>query len=166
MITLVLGGARSGKSQFAEDIARCANAPVTYVATLSVDDDAELKVRVEAHRLRRPPDWNTVECRDDLATLLVSTTGTVLVDSLGPWLAGQPSMNPDTIALCDALRTRQFDTIVVSDEVGQGVHPETALGREFRDALGRLNQEVANVADAVYLVVAGRALSLPRGDDT
>jgi adenosylcobinamide kinase/adenosylcobinamide-phosphate guanylyltransferase len=80
---------------------------------------------------------------------------------MGPWLANQPDMTVDVEGLCLALTSRSGDTIVVSDEVGFGVHPETAIGRNFRDALGTLNQEVAAVADVVYLVVAGRALLLP-----
>jgi adenosylcobinamide kinase/adenosylcobinamide-phosphate guanylyltransferase len=80
---------------------------------------------------------------------------------MGPWLANQPDMTVDVEGLCLALASRRGDTIVVSDEVGFGVHPETAIGRTFRDALGTLNQEVAAVADVVYLVVAGRALLLP-----
>jgi adenosyl cobinamide kinase/adenosyl cobinamide phosphate guanylyltransferase len=166
LITLVLGGARSGKSQFAERIAARAGTPVTYVATLSVENDADLATRVEAHRLRRPQEWATIECASDLATLLSETTVTLLVDSLGPWLARQPPFDVDIATLCDALRVRDGDTIIVSDEVGQGVHPETEIGRAFRDALGVLNQSIADVADEVYLVVAGRALSLPREPTT
>jgi adenosyl cobinamide kinase/adenosyl cobinamide phosphate guanylyltransferase len=166
LITLVLGGARSGKSTFAEDLARRSTPPVTYVATLSVGDDEDLAERVEQHRRRRPANWTTIECRDDLAAMLAQTKGVVLIDSLGPWLAGQPDMTVDAGTLCDALRGRSDDTIIVTDEVGFGVHPETAVGRTFRDALGTLNQAVAEVADTVYLVVAGRALLLPRGRST
>jgi adenosyl cobinamide kinase/adenosyl cobinamide phosphate guanylyltransferase len=162
LITFVLGGARSGKSRFAERVAERSDAPVTYVATLIVEDDTDLAARVEAHRLRRPREWATVECAGDLSVVLYETQGIVIVDSLGPWLAAQPEMNVDFAALCIALGTREGDTIIVSDEVGQGVHPETEIGRRFRDALGTLNQSVADVADEAYLVVAGRALSLPR----
>jgi adenosyl cobinamide kinase/adenosyl cobinamide phosphate guanylyltransferase len=161
VITLVLGGARSGKSIFAEGLARRSTTPVTYVATLSAGNDDDLAARIDAHRRRRPPEWETLECRDDLAATLSRTRGTVLVDSMGPWLANQPDMTVDVEGLCLALTSRSGDTIVVSDEVGFGVHPETAIGRNFRDALGTLNQEVAAVADVVYLVVAGRALLLP-----
>jgi adenosyl cobinamide kinase/adenosyl cobinamide phosphate guanylyltransferase len=163
MITLVLGGARSGKSKFAERLAERSAAPVTYVATLSVGDDADLAARVDAHLRRRPSEWETVECLDDLTTTLALTKGTVLVDSLGPWLAAQPDMSVDVESLCRVLTSRGDDTIIVTDEVGLGVHPETAIGRTFRDALGSLNQAVAEVADSVYLVVAGRALPVPGG---
>jgi adenosyl cobinamide kinase/adenosyl cobinamide phosphate guanylyltransferase len=166
MITLVLGGARSGKSKFAEDLARQSARPVTYVATLSVEGDADLAARVRVHRERRPNDWTTVEGHEDLATLLSATKGTVLIDSLGPWLAGQREMTVDRATLCQAVSVRPDDTVIVSDEVGFGVHPETPMGRAFRDALGTLNQAVAEVADEVYLVVAGRALLLPTRPST
>ena len=88
----------------------------------------------------------------------------MLVDSLGPWLASLPEMRPDPDALTAALLARHGDTIIVSEEVGLGVHPETPLGREFRDALGTLNQAIARVSDHVLLVVAGRVLSLPKDE--
>ena len=155
MITLILGGARSGKSGVAESLARDASSPVTYAATGVVGDDADFAARVAAHRARRPADWATIECGAALADAIGRAPGTVLVDSLGTWLAGQPDFAVDTDALCDALEAHAGDVIVVSDEVGLGVHPETEVGRAFRDALGRLNQAVAARANAVWLVVAG-----------
>jgi adenosyl cobinamide kinase/adenosyl cobinamide phosphate guanylyltransferase len=87
--------------------------------------------------------------------------GMVLLDSLGPWVAGHGEGEPvDGAALCRALAERNGDTVIVSEEVGLGVHPPTAAGRQFRDALGTLNQAVAEAADAAYLIVAGRALRL------
>jgi adenosyl cobinamide kinase/adenosyl cobinamide phosphate guanylyltransferase len=162
MITLVLGGARSGKSMIAERLAGRHDAPVTYVATMAVGDDADLGARVAAHQARRPSDWTTIEAGADLARTLRPLAGTVLVDSLGSWLAAQPEMTVDVHALCSALVDRRGDTVVVSDEVGLSVHPSSPPGRLFRDALGSLNQAVASVADATYLVVAGRVLSLGR----
>jgi adenosyl cobinamide kinase/adenosyl cobinamide phosphate guanylyltransferase len=164
MKTLILGGARSGKSLAAERLAARSASPVTYVATVRLGGDEDLARRVDAHRERRPPAWSTIECGDDLATVLESTSGTVLVDSLGPWLAALPGMRFDLDALIVALRARHEDTIIVTEEVGLGVHPETSVGREFRDALGTLNQAVAQECDEVLLVVAGRVLSLPRSD--
>ena len=155
MLTLILGGARSGKSGVAESLARDASSPVTYVATGVVGDDADFAARVAAHRARRPADWATIECGAQLFDALGRAPGTVLVDSLGTWLAGQRDFAVDADALCDALEAHNGDAIVVSDEVGLGVHPETEVGRAFRDALGRLNQSVAARADAVWLVVAG-----------
>ena len=95
-----------------------------------------------------------------LPEALAATSGTVLVDSLGTWLAARPDFDADVEGLCAALRRRQGDTVVVSDEVGLGVHPSTEVGRRFRDALGAANRSVAAEADRVLLVVAGRALEL------
>jgi adenosyl cobinamide kinase/adenosyl cobinamide phosphate guanylyltransferase len=160
--TLVLGGARSGKSLVAERLAsRCA-APVTYLATMRVGDDADLATRVDTHRRRRPTNWVTIECGEDLAAVLSVTSGTVLIDSLGPWLAGLASPDECVSSLCDAVRVRIDDTIIVSDEVGLSVHPETETGRKFRDALGSLNQRLGDVCDDVLFVVAGRTLNLPK----
>jgi adenosyl cobinamide kinase/adenosyl cobinamide phosphate guanylyltransferase len=160
VITLVLGGARSGKSAHAERLAASLGTPVTYVATLTVGDDTDLASRVEAHRRRRPPAWATIEATLDLQEILQATPGTLVVDSLGPWVAAAPSMCVDEAQLCATLADRHGDTIVVSEEVGMGVHPATEEGRQFRDALGSLNQSVAVVADDVVLVVAGRVLNL------
>jgi adenosyl cobinamide kinase/adenosyl cobinamide phosphate guanylyltransferase len=159
--TLVLGGARSGKSLVAERLATRSRKPVTYIATLRLGNDADLAARVERHRERRSLQWSTLECGDDLPDVLSLTPGTVLVDSLGPWLAALPDMSCDFGGLVTAILERRDDTIIVSEEVGLGVHPETLLGREFRDALGALNQAVARACDQVLLVVAGRVLSLP-----
>jgi adenosyl cobinamide kinase/adenosyl cobinamide phosphate guanylyltransferase len=167
VITLVLGGARSGKSAVAEALTAAHGPPVTYVATMDAAGDPELVARVEAHRKRRDPAWVTVDAGDDLAGLLRSLRGTVLVDSLGPWVAawlGNEDADADPEALCAALRSRSGDTVVVSDEVGLGVHPSTAEGRVFRDALGAVNHAVSAVADRAFLVVAGRPLALPPPD--
>ena len=153
MITLVLGGARSGKSALAER--RVGTGPVTYVATGRAEDMPE---RVAAHRARRPSTWTTVETQDLLAAL--SQPGPMLVDSLTAWVAAAHQFSVDTDALCVALAAHEGDVVLVSDEVGLGVHPSTEAGRLFRDALGLVNQAVAAVADDVLLVVAGRALPL------
>jgi adenosyl cobinamide kinase/adenosyl cobinamide phosphate guanylyltransferase len=163
VIVLVLGGARSGKSAMAERLAAAlaGDRLVTVLATaVLASGDADMAVRVAAHRARRPPGWPTVETGPDLIEVLRSTEGTAVVDSLGSWLAGQPGMVADAEGLCGALVSRAGDTVVVSEEVGLGVHPSSAAGRRFRDVLGELNQAVAAVADEVVLAVAGRALSL------
>lgn len=163
-ITLLLGGARSGKSALAERLAAAAAAAaggtVTYLATMRAGDDAVLAERVAAHRRRRPDHWRTVEAESDLILALESYDGTVLLDSLGPWVAGQIDFRADAEGLCSALTARRGDTVIVSDEVGLGVVPSTAVGGAFRDALGRVNQAVAGIADRVLLVVAGRVLAL------
>jgi adenosyl cobinamide kinase/adenosyl cobinamide phosphate guanylyltransferase len=160
VIVLVLGGARSGKSAYAERRAALLPAPVSYVATACVDGDADLAERVDQHRARRPESWTTIEAGPDAPRVLRATRGTVVLDALGPWVATAPDFDVDGAELCDALARRDGDTIVVSEEVGLGVHPSTASGQQFRDALGELNQAVAAVADEVVLVVAGRALRL------
>ncbi|HEX3839375.1 MAG TPA: bifunctional adenosylcobinamide kinase/adenosylcobinamide-phosphate guanylyltransferase [Acidimicrobiales bacterium] len=164
MIILVLGGARSGKSAFAERLVARFPGPVTYVATLEVGDDPELEERVAAHRQRRPADWSTVEPGADLPGALSGLSGTALVDSLGPWVAAGAIADPGP--LCVALAQRSGATVVVSEEVGLGVHPSSEAGRHFRDRLGVVNQALADVADQVVLVVAGRGLSLRAPDDT
>lgn len=164
MIVLVLGGARSGKSALAERAASALPPPVTYVATGRVTD-ADMAARVAAHQARRPAGWATVEAGDDLPEVLRAARGTVLLDALGTWVAGADDLTVDTDGLCAALSERAGDSVVVSDEVGLGVHPSSQLGRRFRDALGDVNQQVAAVADDVVLVVAGRVLRLDRLED-
>jgi adenosylcobinamide kinase/adenosylcobinamide-phosphate guanylyltransferase len=159
VIALILGGARSGKSAYAERMAARLPGPVTYVATATVAD-ADMAGRVAAHQARRPPEWRTVEAPGDLAGSVAALEGTVLIDSLGTWTAGAQDFRPDTDRLCRVLQDRRGDTVIVSDEVGLGVHPSSDAGRRFRDALGSINQAVAAVADEVVLVVAGRPLSL------
>lgn len=163
MITLVLGGARSGKSAVAERVAARLPSPVTYLATARLDaTDADHVERVSAHRARRDPSWSTVEAGVDLATALAATAGSVLVDSLGTWVTAHADLAPDVAALCGALAERSGDAVVVSEEVGLGVHPSSELGRRFRDVLGVVNVSVADIADEVLLVVAGRVLPLER----
>ena len=160
--TLVLGGARSGKSEVAEAIAAGAADVVTYVATAASpdSDDPAWAARIAAHRARRPSAWTTVEVAADLAPVLARLRGVVVVDSLGTWVASSPGFDVDAGALVEALAGRDGDTIVVSDEVGLGVHPETEVGLAFRDALGSVNRAVAAAADEAWLVVAGRRLRL------
>ena len=158
MITLVLGGARSGKSALAERLAGEAGDDVLYVATAEVTDD-DFAARVARHRARRPGTWTTIEAGVDLpATIFGLPRRPLLVDSLGTWVARCPDFAADAGALADALGGRT--AVVVSEEAGMGVHPETEIGRRWRDALGDLNQAVAAVADRVLLVVAGRTLEL------
>jgi adenosylcobinamide kinase / adenosylcobinamide-phosphate guanylyltransferase len=160
VIVLVLGGARSGKSAYAERLTASLPGPVTYLATACADGDPDLAARVAEHQGRRPSSWSTIEAGPDLPGVLRATGGTVLLDALGPWVAAAPGFDVDAAALCGALTGRAGDTVVVSEEVGLGVHPSTLAGQQFRDALGELNQAVATVADDVALVVAGRALRL------
>jgi adenosyl cobinamide kinase/adenosyl cobinamide phosphate guanylyltransferase len=162
MITLVLGGTRSGKSALAERLAAEAAARVTYVATAAIED-REFRARVETHRARRPAAWTTIESDTDLAATVRPLDGTVLIDSLGAWIA-RTIDHVDLDALCDALGHRTGTTIVVSEEVGLGVHAATPVGVRFADALGECNRRVAGIAERVLLVVAGRVLELPHPD--
>lgn len=161
MITLVLGGARSGKSEVAEHLAARLPAPVTYVAT-GWADDPDMAARIAGHKARRPLEWSTMEVGVGLVDALRRLTGSALVDSLGTWVAGRSDFAVDVAELTSVLTVRRGDTVVVSDEVGMGVHPETEVGRRFRDVLGEVNTAVATVADEVFLVVAGRTLPLDR----
>jgi adenosylcobinamide kinase / adenosylcobinamide-phosphate guanylyltransferase len=164
VITLVLGGTRSGKSEVAETLLAAAG-PVTYLATGQVTDP-DMADRIAAHRRRRPETWRTVEAGADLVAAVGRADGPVLVDSLGTWVAAHPDLTPDAAALITALRARAAReagaTVLVSEEVGLGVHPPTEVGRRFADALGTLNGAVAEIADRVLLVVAGRVLPLGR----
>jgi adenosylcobinamide kinase/adenosylcobinamide-phosphate guanylyltransferase len=162
-MALLLGGAGSGKSEAGERLARTLPPPVTYVATwVPACDDADMQARVAAHRARRPPEWAVREVGQGLVEAVLEIEGTAIVDSLGTWVANAPGFGVDGAALADALRRRNGDTVVVSDEAGLGVHPSSESGRRFRDALGSVNQEVSAVADAAWLVVAGRLLALDR----
>jgi adenosylcobinamide kinase/adenosylcobinamide-phosphate guanylyltransferase len=126
-----------------------------------------MEARVEAHRARRPPAWALREVRGaELVDALRAIEGTVLVDALGTWVAAAPGFDVPTAELCRALAEREGDTVVVSDEVGLGVHPSSEAGRRFRDVLGRVNQAVAAVADEAWLVVAGRLLALAPAEAT
>jgi adenosyl cobinamide kinase/adenosyl cobinamide phosphate guanylyltransferase len=163
VITLVLGGARSGKSAVAEERASRGLTPVVYVATGTAGDDPDMAARIARHRDRRPPAWTTVEAGADLAAAVTAhPDGTVLVDALGTWVAAHPDLDPDIDGLVAAVVARRGDTVLVSDEVGLGVHPSTEVGRRFRDVLGGVNTAVAEVADDVLFVIAGRILPLPR----
>lgn len=172
--TLVLGGARSGKSAYAEGLFDGAPA-VTYIATgeLPSTADPEWAERVWSHQERRPSSWHTVETLDVSPVLLDASTP-VLLDCLATWLtriydrAGawqdtrgwRESVDAEVDALVEAWASSSVPIVAVSNEVGSGVVPETPAGRLFRDGLGRLNQRVAEVSDRVTLIVAGRPVEL------
>ena len=175
MRTLVIGGARSGKSRAAEQL--LADAPAaTYVATAyPADHDDEWATRVATHRARRPAGWATVETRD-LVGLLGADGDPLLVDCLTLWLtramdghgcwtdagwaAGEAGLRADVAGLVEALRATSRDVVLVTNEVGQGVVPESASGRRFRDEMGLLNSAVAEACEDVLWCVAGRVVRL------
>jgi adenosyl cobinamide kinase/adenosyl cobinamide phosphate guanylyltransferase len=168
-IILILGGARAGKSDFALDLAAEIEATdqgrVCFVATAEALDD-EMRDRIARHRSERPPRWTTVEepIRLDAALAQASDASVVVVDCItllvSNWLlrpqghAGEELTECIARALELAAANNQV-LIIVSNEVGLGLVPDTPLGRQFRDALGRINQRLAQAADSVYLLVAG-----------
>ena len=163
-LTLVLGGARSGKSRYAESLVRSLPPPWLYIATAEALDD-EMRERITAHTARRGAGWTTIEAPLDLVGI-VSAHGDsgapVLIDCLTLWLsnimlAGMP-VPAECDRLCAALVAAKGPLVVVSNEVGLGIVPETKLGRDFRDAQGRLNAEVAALAGHVVFMAAGLPL--------
>jgi adenosylcobinamide kinase/adenosylcobinamide-phosphate guanylyltransferase len=154
-LTFVLGGARSGKSAYAEALIGALPTPWRYVATAQAFDEA-MRARIAAHRARRDERWRTVEAPLDLADAL-DTDAPVLVDCLTLWLTNLmlAERRPDWPALLAALDARTAPTVIVSNEVGLGIVPDNALARAFRDEAGRLHQSVAARADRVVFMVAG-----------
>lgn len=172
-VTLLLGGARSGKSALAVQLATRWKGPVTFVATASVDDD-DFAERVRRHRADRPAAWTTVEESRAVAAALrsIEPDHLVILDCLSLWVSALMADGCDedraTVAaddLADALAARTTPTLVVTNEVGMGVHPSTPLGREYRDVLGRVNRRLAERADRALLVVAGHVLRLRRPEE-
>ena len=162
MLTLVLGGARSGKSRYGESLIAREPPPWTYVATAEALDD-EMAQRIAEHRARRRGGWQTVEAPRDLpAALAALPHGAVLVDCLTLWLSNLllagSDIEADVTRLDEVLARMQGRVVLVANEVGFGIVPESALGRRFRDLQGTLNQRIAARADQVVLVVAGLPL--------
>jgi adenosylcobinamide kinase/adenosylcobinamide-phosphate guanylyltransferase len=162
-ITLVLGGARSGKSRYAESLISALPPPWSYIATAE-PGDAEMTERIAAHRTRRGSQWRTIETPRDLAAALKSCgTAPVLVDCLTLWLSNLMLADADIDAaiaqLEDVLSAAKAPVVLVANEVGSGIVPDHAMGRRFRDLQGMLNQRIAR-ADRVVLVVAGLPLAL------
>jgi adenosylcobinamide kinase / adenosylcobinamide-phosphate guanylyltransferase len=173
VLIVLLGGARSGKSRLAVELAAEAGASsgatITFVATCPrIDGDDDLDARIDRHRAERPADWSTVEEPTELLhTLVAHPRGPMIVDCLTLWVSNLLHRGDDpeaivdaALAFADVARSRVDTTIVVSNEVGLGVHPEHELGRVFRDVLGSVNQCVARSADRALLMVAGLAVPL------
>jgi len=161
-LTLILGGARSGKTRYAETLIKALPAPWTYIATAEVWDD-EMAERIARHKADRSEQgWVTVEAPVELWTALAQVNGPVLVDCLTLWLTnlmlGEHDLTMASKRLLAALSARQSPTFLVANEVGLGIVPDNKLARDFRDAAGRLHQEVAAEADRVVLMVAGLPL--------
>jgi adenosyl cobinamide kinase/adenosyl cobinamide phosphate guanylyltransferase len=172
-LTVLLGGARAGKTTFAEHLARAAGDDVTYIATCPhIEGDTELSDRIQRHRADRPAGWTTVEEEIDLARAVTDSTGLVVIDCLTTWVGNllhhghdeAGALTASDLAV-EAVLGRAEPTVVVSNEVGLGVVPATELGREYRDVLGRVNQRWVAASDRALLIVAGRALRLDSAED-
>ena len=183
-LILILGGARSGKSRYATELASAAPGPVIFLATGSASDP-EMADRIERHRHDRPADWQTIERTRHLSQAVRAAAGgsTIVLDSLGDLvtdylLGAQPpigelspadleavetALNAEIDDLADAQRRAGVSLLVVSNEVGLGLVPPYPLGRHFRDLLGRANQRLASTADRVVFLMAGLPLHL-KGD--
>jgi adenosylcobinamide kinase/adenosylcobinamide-phosphate guanylyltransferase len=168
MLTLVLGGARSGKSSYAEQLAIKFELPVTYIATATGLDD-EMKLRIEHHQRSRPKEWRTIECPLNLVDLIAEQSRnqqTILIDCLTLWINNQLFHNPNQnfsnlfsefIQVC---KDSEAHIIFVANEVGLGIIPLGEISRKFVDEAGRLNQALAKVADDVIFIAAGLPLIL------
>lgn len=163
-ITLLLGGARSGKSRLAEELAARRAGRLVYIATAEAWDD-EMRDRIAEHRARRGDRWHSIEAPVALAetlNALPAGTGAVLVDCLTLWLSNLMHAGRDieveAAGLAAALQAQTAPVLLVSNEVGLGIVPDNALGRAFRDHQGRLNQAMAAVADHVIFMAAGLPL--------
>jgi adenosylcobinamide kinase/adenosylcobinamide-phosphate guanylyltransferase len=175
---LILGGARSGKSRHAERLAAASGLPVTVIATAEALD-AEMAARIRRHRADRPATWRTVEAPLSLAAALTQEAAAgrcVIVDCLTLWLSnlmdgadalpeppdayGLPRLQAERDALLGALPQLPGQILLVANEVGLGLVPETSLGRLFRDEAGRLNQAAAELCERVTFVAAGLPLLL------
>ena len=163
-LVFLLGGARSGKSALAVELARAEGGPVTLIATAEARD-AEMAERIALHRAERPVEWTTVEetLGLDAAIRAVPEQDVLVVDCLSLWVANMlERANVEELArtAAESARRRATLTVAVSNEVGLGVVPPTELGRRYRDVLGRVNAIWADAAERVSFVIAGRALPL------
>ncbi|HEY8692895.1 MAG TPA: bifunctional adenosylcobinamide kinase/adenosylcobinamide-phosphate guanylyltransferase [Chloroflexota bacterium] len=169
--TLVTGGARSGKSAYAERLAAGSGKPVLFVATAEARDE-DMRQRIEEHRANRPAEWQTIEEPLSVAVAIRAGIGgsqhtpvvlldcvTLLVSNL--LLAGRP-VQPEIEALVQWRNQSGARLIAVTNEVGLGIVPDNALARQYRDALGLANQMLAAAADQVILMVAGLAVAIKR----
>lgn len=168
-VTLVLGGARSGKSGYAkhsaEVAAQVAGGRLVMLVTAEALDD-EMKARIAAHRAGRGKEWTTVDAPIALAQAIteLKPDDRIVIDCLTVWmqnlLAKDIDVDAATTALIDALNHRRYPTWIISNEIGSGIAPEDAEARKYRDACGRLHQRVAAAADQVVLMVAGLPLQV------
>lgn len=166
-LTLITGGAASGKSRFAEDLMRRSGRAKVYVATAQIFD-AEMRHKVEAHLVQRGADWRTIEAPEDIGAALqeCAPDAAVLLDCATMWLSNRIFAHEqvDLAALLDALAQAPCPVVIVSNELGQGIVPENALARRFRNLHGEMNQRLGAEADWVFGVMAGLPFGL-KGPD-
>ena len=167
-LTLLLGGARAGKSTLALHLAHQSQRRVTFVATAQALDE-EMAQRIATHQAERPNHWSTIEVPHDIAPVfdVVDPTSFVVVDCLTLWVAnrlfagiGGDDVVGEALGFAERARLHAGGVAVVSNEVGLGIVPDNALSRDYRDLLGRVNAVVATHCDEAFLVVAGRLLRL------
>jgi adenosylcobinamide kinase / adenosylcobinamide-phosphate guanylyltransferase len=165
-LILLLGGARSGKSSLAVDLANRSGLPVTFVATAEARDP-EMAERIARHRAARPKQWRTVEEPADLRAAVVEADACLVIDCLSLWVANllergwsEEQVEEEAAAVATLAAKRAPPTVAVTNEVGLGIVPATPLGRSYRDVLGRVNAAWASSATQASLVVAGRLLPL------
>lgn len=167
MITFITGGCRSGKSTLAVDLARKCHGPVSFIAT-GLAIDKEMSARIAQHKTQRPKEWKTFEEPDALSKRLKKPhKGTVIIDCVTIYLTNllmrklsDTRIGEEMTAVIGAMKGSPADFIVVSNEVGMGIVPATALGRRFRDLAGGVNKQLAAAADTVYLTVSGLPLKI------
>lgn len=163
--TLVLGGARSGKSVYAEKLLKNSGKQMVYIATGEARDD-EMSERIASHQDRRGVDWQTIEAPLEVCQALeqVADGNIVLLDCVTLWVSNLMATERDVVAevqkFCDLLEGLSCDIVIVSNEVGLGIVPDNALARRFRDEAGRANQMIADACDAVVFIAAGQALKM------
>ena len=164
-LTLVLGGAASGKSRYAEMLCTQSGLSKTYLATAQVFDN-EMAIKVAKHLDQRGDGWKTIEAPLDIASVLETSLSTdvVLIDCATLWLTnvilGEHDLDMETRFLVAALTSCKSPVVIVSNEVGQGIVPDNPLSRRFRNAQGQLNQIIAEQSDTVTMIMAGIPLKL------
>lgn len=162
-LSLVIGGARSGKSRLAERLCLASGLPRSYIATAEAWD-SEMRARIALHVADRGDGWTTIEAPRDVPAALGQAKGVVLIDCATLWLTNvilaEDDIAVETASLLAALGAYPGPVVIVSNEVGWGIVPDNALSRTFRDEQGRLNQRLAEVSDLVVGVMAGLPLVL------
>lgn len=168
LVQFVFGGTRSGKSEFAERLAAETGKKKVYLATGSAGDE-EMAARIARHRVRRGNDWRTIEEPLDVVPVMQSLEvgSVVLFDCMTLWLVNLQQAGREPLAevrvFCESLAEAGCDVVIVSNELGMGVVPSSAVGRQFRDLQGEANQLIAAVAENVFFVAAGLGLPLKGG---